>query len=98
MSNDSSESDAEFHAQLVARRKAERAATLRSAREDAARRGKEPFSVEALARHYTPHYVSADLVLEALAEQEETYSVNYPHVMTLEDFGKVLEEGHRYDW
>lgn len=101
MSNEELESDAEFHAKLVARRNSENAAALKAAREEAAARGKEPFSAEVLAQYYTPYYLEgaehAEIVGD-LARQEQLYYVTYTDVMTLEEYAKRLTEAHRYDW
>jgi hypothetical protein len=86
---------------LYKRLDGEAAAALKAAREEAAARGKEPFSAEVLAQYYTPYYLEgaeqAEIVRD-LARQEQLYYVTYADVMTLEEYAKRLTEAHRYDW
>jgi hypothetical protein len=86
-------SDTEWFLKLKARKDAEEAAQLSAAREEATRRGKEPFSAEVLSRYFTPAYVTGAAhgdVLEALEEYESSYYLGYPQMMTLEEFGRKL--------
>lgn len=74
----------------AAQQRAERAARLAAAREEAARRGKEPFDMAALAEIYefrSPE-VSENHALYAW-ELEEQYYVVYPALMSLAEFAAL---------
>ncbi len=82
------------------RDKAQKAARLKAAREEATKIGKEPFSAEVLSRYYTPTSVIGAAhsdVLEALEEYEWFYYVREPEIMTLEEFGGKLTEVFSYE-
>jgi hypothetical protein len=76
-----------------ARHDAERVAQLSAAREEATKRGKEPFSAEVLSQYFTPAHRVGDehsKVVKALEDFESSYYFSYPQIMTLEEFGRKL--------
>jgi hypothetical protein len=92
-------SDTEWFLKLKARKDAEEAAQLSAAREEATKRGKEPFSAEVLSRYFTPSHRLGDehsKVLKALEEYESSYYLGYPQIMTLEEFGRKQTELSSY--
>ncbi len=78
-------------------RKARVAEALHAAREEAARRGKEPFDIGRLRELYDPSSelaVSAELrdPLAVAEDLERRYYMDHPAVLTLAEFARKLGE------
>lgn len=80
----------------------ERARALSRAREEAARSGKEVFSLEELDKHYLPEYVNLDTeTTEARAKRAKAFEWMYycmmsQRVQTLKEFGEKMWEFDMY--
>lgn len=80
-----------FHAELRARQEKERAETLASAKVDAEARNKEPFDLgrlESMADTSSEGRLAPDDVRHARFEY--MYYVDYPDILTLEEFAAKL--------
>lgn len=90
------ESDNNWLRRRIAERKETRQAQLTIARKEAPGRGKEPFDFDRLCMMYDPRSDLAPAwrpVDPALARRyEEKYYLDYPDVLTLEDFAARLHE------
>jgi hypothetical protein len=66
---------------------------LAAAKDNAAKRGKEPFDLTKLETMCdTSHEGRIDLIEERQAELERKYYVHFPDVMTLAEFAKTVDE------
>jgi hypothetical protein len=87
----------DFEAEIAARNKQEREERLARAKAEAAERGKEPFD---LAKLETMADTSNEGRLAPLerrqAKFEEMYYVDYPKIMTIEDFAAKVEELNKW--
>ena len=86
-----------FAAELAARNKQESEERLARAKAEAAERGKEPFD---LAKLETMADTSSEGRMDPEAERharfEYMYYVDYPKIMTIEDFAAKVEELNKW--
>jgi predicted exporter len=77
----------------------EAGARLAEAKQKAAERGKEPFSLERLEKFYLPvRYLLAKTTPEARAKAlESEYYLQYGEVMTLEEFARALRRTEEFE-
>lgn len=86
-----------LHAQLAERDAKERAERLARAKADAAARGKEPFDLaklEALADTSSEGRMDPEDLRRS--KFEEMYYVEYPSILTIEDFAAKVEELNKW--
>ncbi len=90
--------DDRFVKDLFARRKAEQAAKLKTAKEEAAQRGKEPFDLDRFETLFTPFKYGRYLPSreERLKDWEARYYTYHPDIMTLEEFAKEMAEQEKW--
>jgi hypothetical protein len=82
---------------MLARARKQRAETLQRAKEDAARRGKEPFDLAKLEKLVdTTREGRVDPEPARQQRFEELYYVDYPDVMTIETFAEKVAELNRW--
>ena len=84
------ETDAEFHARLLARSRANKASRLASRKREARARGKQPFDLDLLERYYDTS-VEGWLPERAAraADYEYRYYVVFPETMRLAEYAAV---------
>jgi hypothetical protein len=77
----------------------EAAARLAEEKQKATERGKEPFSLERLEKHYFPvRYLLAKTPPETRAKElESEYYLMYREVMTLEEFARALQKSEEFE-
>lgn len=86
-----------FIEEIGARNTKQRAERLDRARADAAARGKEPFDLAKLETMAdTSSEGRMDPEEERCARFEEMYYVQYPDLLTIEDFARVVEELNKW--
>jgi hypothetical protein len=87
----------ELFERIRARNAAERAERLERAKADAAARGKEPFDLAKLeAMADTSSEGRMDPEEDRRARFEEKYYVQYPDILTIEDFAREVEELNKW--